>query len=130
VLDLFVQTLVALRAEAEEPQHILQRIYESRDRPMPYPAEITEALTGAASALPDPVNSPSHYRANGVEVIDVIEAFDLDFRLGNTIKYLLRAGRKGGARQHVEDLEKARWYLEREIERKRVQLAAFEAKRV
>lgn len=65
----------------------------------------------------DPVNSPSHYKGkNGMESIDVIEAFGLDksFCLGNVVKYVLRAGKKGDA---IQDLKKARWYLNREIAR-------------
>lgn len=66
--------------------------------------------------MSDMVNHPPHYQgANGLEAIDVIEAFGLGFCLGNTIKYLLRAGRKGDT---VEDLKKARWYLDREIARR------------
>lgn len=61
------------------------------------------------------MNHPAHYQAAGLEVIDVIEAFDLGFRLGNAAKYILRAGRKGDA---IEDLKKARWYLEREIQKR------------
>jgi hypothetical protein len=60
----------------------------------------------------DNVNQPSHYKGNGLECIQVIEAFDLGFNLGNVVKYLLRAGKKGDRR---EDLLKARWYLEREL---------------
>lgn len=56
---------------------------------------------------------PTHYNVSGMEAIDVIEAFDLGFRLGNSIKYILRAGRKG---DRIEDLQKAQWYLTREIE--------------
>ena len=64
----------------------------------------------------DPVNNPAHYKSGGIEVIDVIEAFGLDsnFRLANVIKYVLRAGRKGDA---LQDLEKAAWYLDREIDK-------------
>jgi hypothetical protein len=63
----------------------------------------------------DMVNHPPHYKAaNGMECIDVIEAFELGFNLGNTVKYVLRAGSKG---DRMEDLKKARWYLDREIER-------------
>ena len=62
----------------------------------------------------DMINSPPHYQAGGLEVIDVIEAFRLDFHLGNVVKYILRAGFKGDA---LEDLRKARWYLDRRIER-------------
>ena len=40
------------------------------------------------------VDHPAHYQGNGIEVIDVIESFDLSFRLGNAVKYILRAGRK------------------------------------
>lgn len=62
------------------------------------------------------VQSPAHYQlADGVEAIDVIDQTVEDpasFYRGNAIKYLLRAGRKGDAKQ---DLEKARWYIDREI---------------
>jgi hypothetical protein len=62
------------------------------------------------------VNHPDHYGGidNVYEVINVIEAYNLNFSLGNTIKYTLRAGKK---LNRVEDLEKAKWYLEREINR-------------
>jgi hypothetical protein len=60
----------------------------------------------------DQVDGPPHYQANGVEAIEVIEAFGLGFNLGNTVKYVLRAGRKGDA---LTDLKKASWYLDREI---------------
>jgi hypothetical protein len=50
-----------------------------------------------------------------MESIDVIEAFDLGFCLGNAAKYILRAGHKGGPEQRREDLKKAIWYLQREI---------------
>jgi hypothetical protein len=59
------------------------------------------------------VNHPAHHQSGaGIEAIEVIEAFGLGFCLGNTVKYILRAGKKGG---RVEDLKKARWYLDREI---------------
>lgn len=62
----------------------------------------------------DVVNSPPHYRgAGGIEAIDVIEKFQLGYHLGNAVKYILRAGRKG---PKLEDLRKAIWYLQREIE--------------
>ncbi len=61
------------------------------------------------------IHHPLHYAGAGaLEVIDVIEGFNLNFRLGNTVKYVLRAGRKGN---RLEDLKKARWYLDREIEK-------------
>lgn len=62
------------------------------------------------------VQSPAHYQlADGMEAIDVIDQAVADpasFYRGNAIKYLLRAGRKGDAKQ---DLEKARWYIDREL---------------
>ena len=62
------------------------------------------------------VNHPSHYMSDGgVEAIEVIDSFFHDnFHLGNVFKYLARAGKKG---DYVEDLEKAAWYLQREIDR-------------
>lgn len=62
------------------------------------------------------VDHPAYYKAGGVEAIDVIEAWGLDFCLGNTVKYIARCGRK--SENAVGDLKKAAWYLNREIERK------------
>jgi hypothetical protein len=61
----------------------------------------------------DPVNNPAHYTVGGIETIDFIEAKKLNYRLGNVVKYLTRADHKGNK---IEDLRKAQWYLEREIE--------------
>lgn len=62
------------------------------------------------------VNHPQHYGGadNPYEAIKVIEAWSLGFNLGNAVKYIARAGRKG---DRLEDLKKAAWYLNREIER-------------
>jgi len=62
----------------------------------------------------DPVAHPHHYTFGGIEVIDTIEAWSLGFHLGNVVKYVARAAHKGN---YLEDLRKARWYLQREIER-------------
>jgi len=65
------------------------------------------------------IEHPSHYRSDsGFEAIDVIEAWNLGFNLGNTLKYISRAGLKDKNRE-IEDLEKAQWYLNREIKRVR-----------
>lgn len=64
----------------------------------------------------DAVSHPAHYTSGGIETIDAIEAWDLGFHLGNVVKYVSRAGKKDPART-VEDLRKAKWYLERAIER-------------
>jgi len=60
----------------------------------------------------DPVNHPPHYKAGGIETIDFIEAKKLNYNLGNVVKYLTRADLKGNRKQ---DLEKALWYLNREL---------------
>lgn len=62
------------------------------------------------------VDHPTHYGGedNTYEAIKVIEAWDLDFNLGNTVKYISRAGKKVN---RIEDLKKAKWYLNREIEK-------------
>ena len=62
----------------------------------------------------DAVNSPAHYTAGGIETIDFIEAKGLNYHLGNCVKYLSRAGLK--TEDTLEDLKKAAWYLNREIE--------------
>lgn len=64
----------------------------------------------------DPVNHPSHYTDTKIEVMDYIEDKGFNFALGNVIKYVSRAGRKD-VDKTIEDLEKASWYLNREIER-------------
>ena len=64
----------------------------------------------------DSINHPPHYTFSDHEPIDVIESWGLGFHLGNAVKYIARAGRKGDA---LEDLLKARWYIEREIARLR-----------
>ena len=63
------------------------------------------------------VNHPQHYGGadNIYEAIKVIEAWDLDFCLGNTIKYISRAGKKDASKL-IQDLEKAQWYLARRID--------------
>ena len=67
------------------------------------------------------VDHPSHYRSStGFEAIEVIDAWGLNFSLGNSLKYISRAGLKDPSKA-VEDLEKARWYLDHEIARLRRQ---------
>lgn len=74
---------------------------------------------GTEEKQPDAVNHPSHYASeSGLEAIEVIEAFfHGNAFLANTFKYIARAGKKGGEAKLLEDLRKARWYLEREIKR-------------
>lgn len=67
------------------------------------------------SSVIDRVDHPPHYGGadNPYEAIKVIEAWGLGFNLGNAVKYVSRAGKKG---DRLEDLKKARWYLDREIQ--------------
>ena len=60
------------------------------------------------------VNHPAHYNTGKIEVIDAIEDWKLGFHLGNAVKYIARAGRKGS---EVEDLQKAAWYLDRYLKK-------------
>lgn len=68
--------------------------------------------------MADSVNHPSHYNMGDIEVIDALEAwgFGKGFNRGNAIKYIARAGRKD-PRKEVEDLKKARFYIDAEISR-------------
>jgi hypothetical protein len=81
----------------------LNSVPRKRGRPRKNPVSHTE----------DNVNSPAHYKAGGIETIDFIEAKELGYNLGNVIKYVSRADHKG---KKLEDLKKAQWYLNREVD--------------
>ena len=66
--------------------------------------------------MSDMVNHPSHYTDGSIEVIDFIEDKKLNYHRGNALKYLCRAGKKDPEKE-VEDLQKAVWYINREIQR-------------
>jgi hypothetical protein len=74
------------------------------DSPYCYDNEVSKDIT----------HSQDHYKKHSFEPIDVIEDYDLNFNLGNCIKYVLRSDYKGSK---MADLEKARWYIERELMR-------------
>lgn len=113
----------------EEKEAAYQCLLKLRDVPVPMQmsdeqerayiewqaSEERRQLLDAAieSLTEEAVNHPSHYQGKRFESIDVIEDFDLGFHLGNSIKYILRAGKKGNK---IQDLKKAIWYLERECE--------------
>ena len=63
----------------------------------------------------DAVNHPLHYTDGGIETIDFIDAKGLSYCLGNAVKYISRAGKKDASKT-IEDLQKAAWYLNHEIE--------------
>jgi len=81
-----------------------------RPRPAVEPVELLQP----SKAVADPVNHPSHYKVGNIETIDFIEAKQLNYNLGNVVKYITRADHKGN---QLQDLQKAQWYLAREIER-------------
>lgn len=73
---------------------------------------LEEPEVKAVELKEDVINHPSHYTRGKIEVIDFIEDQQLPYHLGNVIKYIARAGYKG---DKLEDLKKARWYLDRYI---------------
>lgn len=66
------------------------------------------------AVLDDPVSHPAHYCDGGIETLDFILAKKLDFLTGQVVKYISRAGKKDPAKE-LEDLKKARFYLDRKI---------------
>lgn len=79
-------------------------------------ASLRERFKEAGFKEADPVNHPDHYTwlPGGLEAIDLTEQFN--FNLGNALKYIIRADHKG---EPIKDLEKAVWYLQREIQRRK-----------
>lgn len=76
------------------------------------PKTVLNISTTNVPVLPDMVNHPPHYKVGGVETIDFIEAKKLNYNLGNVVKYISRHDLKG---DRLENLRKAQWYLDREI---------------
>jgi hypothetical protein len=79
--------------------------------PLTFKAATPISFTPTKS-LDDMVNSPPHYTKGGIDTIDFIEAKGLNYHLGNVVKYVTRSEHKG---DKLKDLEKAQWYLNREI---------------
>jgi len=73
---------------------------------------LDQTLLELTREVKDMVNSPAHYQGSSFEVIDIINDYKLNFELGNAIKYILRADKKGNKKQ---DIEKAIWYLNHEL---------------
>ena len=106
-----------LRTEAEKEKSSMNTSEKAAKKPAKKVAPAQVSNTGARDtfmAPKDPIN-PAHYRSHpsGVECIEVIEA--LPYNVGAAIKYLWRAGLKTA--DPLEDLEKARWHVNREIAR-------------
>lgn len=87
-------------------------VYESKSTGHLFHRGCAGEAMHADSLAPNAINAPAHYTSGGIETIDFIEAKNLNFRLGNVIKYITRADLKGSP---VDDLKKAAWYLQREI---------------
>lgn len=89
--------------------------------PLPAPVPLEELYQAAQRivqpAQPEKVEHPAHYGGadNPYEAIKVIEAWNLGFALGNAVKYISRAGKKPGESE-LDDLKKARFYLERRLQ--------------
>lgn len=107
-----------LRAELAQAVAAKERALAEREQIRRCLFQMQEAAKDLAqparqpAASGDVVNHPPHYTRGGIEAIDVIEAWHLDFCTGNALKYLARAGHKGDA---AEDLKKARWYIDRAL---------------
>ncbi len=72
---------------------------------------------------------PDYYKSNGIEVLDLTDAFDLNFNLGNVVKYVVRAGKKDGEEKE-KDLAKAKFYLARELNKTLKQEQQYNTKNV
>ena len=99
---------------AENPEEVARLLNATVIKDKPITAEVVEKY--GEDVKPDPVNRPAHYTSGGIECIDAMQAaFGVDavkdFCLCNAFKYLWRHRENGG----VEDLKKARWYLNRLI---------------
>lgn len=90
------------------PNHFLDHIAPA------VPAVPDRAITLAGGAIP--VDHPSHYNHGTIEAITVIEDWALNFNMGNALKYISRADHKGTP---VADIQKAIWYLNRELDRRK-----------
>ena len=99
-----------------QEHNIIQGYTGKQYEPMNFTVPLFEAPFSVEEVLQeakeDEVNSPAHYKIGGIETIDFIEAKTLNYHLGNVVKYVTRASHKGN---YIQDLEKAKWYLEREI---------------
>ena len=90
-------------------KHVQRDLYIKEPDAVVVDEDVYDGFYGGSE---DYVNQPKHYTNGKFEVIDVIEDWDLNFRLANAVKYIARHEHKG---KPLEDLKKALWYLQREI---------------
>jgi Protein of unknwon function (DUF3310). len=107
------------RAPSPKDQMDAMDIYNKADGMLPSesPSENEKELAAIEQEKKNrgTINHPYHYNTGKIEVIDFLEDQQLSFHAGNIVKYICRASHKG---QEIEDLKKARWYLDRLIEKK------------
>ena len=84
----------------------------ARHSPDTGPKGPSAGLASSSHATKENAPHSSHYKGRRVEPIDLIEAWNMCFHLGNAVKYICRVP-KGGLEERQKDLEKARWYLDR-----------------
>ena len=113
-LEDIVNILKEMGEDGRQFNGLLQKKKPNEDKPKPAPEKPKMARAKVHSC--DAVNHPSHYTDGKIEVIDYIEDKQLGYHLGNAVKYISRAGKKDPTKK-VEDLRKAAWYINREIER-------------
>jgi translation initiation factor 2 alpha subunit (eIF-2alpha) len=90
-----------------------KKVMAKRGRRRQIPSTLApNAVASMALYADDVVNHPSHYKVGGIETIDFIEAKQLDYHLGNVVKYISRADHKD---EKLENLKKAQWYLNRAV---------------
>lgn len=99
--------------EAQRAGNFKQIAAFTSNRPILNP-EIAIEEIAVEEPKSDPVNHPAHYKVGGIETIDFIEAKALGYHLGNAVKYITRADHKGN---RLQDLQKAKWYIDRAIEK-------------
>lgn len=123
--------------DLSDPDSIVVVVSDGVDLYNVKPKDITKAKFDACNVEPckviasvehDPVNHPSHYTDGKIEVIDFINDKKMNFNRGNVIKYVSRAGKKASKalddkKKEIQDLEKAKFYLEDEIKRLKQQLS-------
>lgn len=105
-----VAVLMGMQAQMDADK--VYELTKGRERRHPVTGKLLMQGHVSLKPTPDNVNHPAHYKVGGIETIDFIEAKKLSYNLGNVVKYITRADHKGNT---IEDLQKARWYLNREI---------------
>ena len=106
-------TIKNLEPSVQTETEMVNNLSSLANEPVQRPAQPAFRESGRRKEM---VNHPAHYggKDNPYEVIKVIRAWELNFTLGNVVKYVARAGKKDPSKK-LEDLHKAMWYLQEEI---------------